>query len=65
MAFDCTLGKVRMEGDASHVRAEAVQQDFFVEVRASSSRSRQFIYLNRTSEKCQILHCLQETDLEV
>jgi hypothetical protein len=31
----------------------------------SSSRSKQFIGLNRTLEECQILLCLQDTDLEV
>jgi hypothetical protein len=35
------------------------------EMRASISRSKHFINLNRMLEKHHILLCLQETDLEV
>jgi hypothetical protein len=65
VAFEHALGKVHMEWDASRVRAEGVRQDFFAQMRASSSRSKQLIGLNRTLEECQILLCLHETDLEV
>jgi hypothetical protein len=64
-AFERALGKVRMECDASCVRAEGVRQDFFAQMRASSTRSKQLIGLSRTLEECQILLCLHETDLEV
>jgi hypothetical protein len=39
-AFECALGEVHTEHDDSRVRAEAVQQDFFAQARASSSRPR-------------------------
>jgi hypothetical protein len=39
VAFECTLGKVHMERDASCVPADAVQQDFFTQACVSSSRS--------------------------
>jgi hypothetical protein len=35
------------------------------QVRVSSSRSKQLTDLGLTLEECQILLCLQETDLEV
>jgi hypothetical protein len=58
VAFERALGEVRMEHDANRVRVEAVQQDFFAQVRVSHSRSTQLTDLNRTLEEYQILLCL-------
>jgi hypothetical protein len=38
VAFACTLGEVHMEHDASRARADAIQQDIFSQVCASSSQ---------------------------
>jgi hypothetical protein len=65
VAFECALGEVHTEHDDSRVRAEAVQQDFFAQACASSSRPRQLTNLNRRLEECQILLFLQEMDLKV
>jgi hypothetical protein len=64
-ASECTLGKVIMERDTGHVRAKAVQQEFFTHMNVSSSWSKQLINLDQMLEECQILLCLKETDLEV
>jgi hypothetical protein len=64
-AFEHAQGKVRIESDASCIQVEAVQQDFFAQTCASSSRSKRLISLNGTLEECHILLCLQEMDLEV
>jgi hypothetical protein len=59
------LGEVHAEHDASRTYADAIQRDFFTQVRASSSRSKKLTDLGQTLEECQILLCLQEVDLEV
>jgi hypothetical protein len=65
VAFERALGKVLRECDIGRVWAEAVQQDFFAQACVSGSRSKQLTYLNWTLKECQILLCLQETNLEV
>jgi hypothetical protein len=65
VAFECALGKVHVKCNVSHVRAEAVQQDFSAQSCASSSRSKRLTDLNWTLEEHQILFCLQEADLEM
>jgi hypothetical protein len=57
-AFAHVLGEVRVERDASRACADAFQRDFFAQVRASSSRSKQLTDLGRTLEDHQILLCL-------
>jgi hypothetical protein len=57
-ALELALGKVHMEHDSSCVWVEVVQQDFFAQACASSSRSRQLIDLNRMLGEWQILLCL-------
>jgi hypothetical protein len=64
-AFACMLGEVCVECNACHVCASAVQWDFFAQVHASSSRSKQLTDLARMLEERQILLSLQEMDLEV
>jgi hypothetical protein len=64
-AFSRGLGEVRMERDASCTCIDAVQQDFFTQAHASSSRSEQLTDLGQTLEEHQILLCLLEKDLEV
>jgi hypothetical protein len=54
----CTLGEACVGCDASHVCAEVVERDFFTQVRASGSRSKQLTDLTRTLEECKILLCL-------
>jgi hypothetical protein len=54
-----------MECDTSRVRANAVQQDIFTQAHISSSMSRQLTNLIQTLDQCQILLCLQETDLKM
>jgi hypothetical protein len=49
-AFEHSLKIVRAEHDASHVWADVVQHDFSAQSRASSSRSKWLIDLNRTLE---------------
>jgi hypothetical protein len=65
VAFEHALGKVHIKRNVSHVRAEAVQQDFSAQSCASSSRSKRLTDLNWTLEEHQILFCLQEADLEM
>jgi hypothetical protein len=55
IGFECALGSVRTECDAKCVQAKAVQQDFLVRMRASSSMSKQLTNLNRMLEECQIV----------
>jgi hypothetical protein len=50
VAFACALGDARMECDAKHVQAVAVQQYFLARTRASCSRSKQLHHLSRTLE---------------
>jgi hypothetical protein len=64
-AFQCMLGKACMERDASCLRFNAVQQDFFAQVCISSSRSKLLTNHIRTLEEHQILLCLQKMDMEV
>jgi hypothetical protein len=51
--FDRALGKVHTECDASHVRDEAIQHDFFAQACVSSSGSRQLTDLNQTLAECR------------
>jgi hypothetical protein len=39
-SFQCALGMVHIEHDASHAQAEAIQHDFSTLTHASSSRSK-------------------------
>jgi hypothetical protein len=64
-AFAHALQEACKEHDASRARADATERDFFTQVQASSSRSKQLTDLSRTFEECKILLCLQEMDQEV
>jgi hypothetical protein len=64
-ASECALERVCLERDAERVQAETTQQNYHAKMRASGSRSKHSINLNRTLEERQVLLCLQETDLEV
>jgi hypothetical protein len=57
-AFERTLRRLCMESDTYCVWAEAVQQDFSTQLRASSSMYKWLTGLNRMFEECQILLCL-------
>jgi hypothetical protein len=48
--------------NASHVRADAVQWDFFAQAHSSGSTSKKLADLNRMLEEHKILLCLLETD---
>jgi glucokinase len=65
VAFERMLGEVHAKRDACHVRASAVQRDFFAQACTSSSKSKQLTNLSWTLEEHQILLSLQEVDLEV
>jgi hypothetical protein len=58
VAFERVLGRVHIEHNASHVQAEATQQDYLARTCTFSSRSKLLIGLSRALEECQILICL-------
>jgi hypothetical protein len=59
VAFACTLGEVCAERDASRACADVVPRDFFTQVRASSSWSKQLTDLGRMLEEHEIPLCMQ------
>jgi hypothetical protein len=57
-AFTHAHGEAYAECDASRVRADVAERDFFTQVRASSCRSKQLIDLGQMLEDRKIIPCL-------
>jgi hypothetical protein len=55
VAFECTLGRVRMECDAEHARAEAIRQDYLVRTRAFIASCQRSLNFDQILEECRTL----------